>query len=289
MKKICSLILLGLFSAHIPASDQMPLAVEQIRKQLATQEFSLKQNSTLPKGYLSGYHLSNVDGGYVLRIRPGEAKDLTNFYDIRLLVDFSKNIQCTTWVEGNGACGLAPTLTLKPNQTYHVFAMMNEVGNVDIGFDETVDGVFLQFYTNYKFVRRIGSIYTIADPANTTIVEFKQDGDTFYLKTPVSVYDSPAGLVNLSVPKGIEVTALLNLYLYSAAPDNNLTFAHFYSPGTNGAWDFVTNHVSPISSTYKQILTNINGQIQVNYTGYTNIYRNVTITTQGWIDQRNRL
>lgn len=296
MNKIYLLIFCGLFSICAYANKQETLSIEEVKAQLAAQEFSVQQVSTLPRGYLSGYHLSNADD-YAIQVGPGEAKDIGNNYDIRLLVSFLKIINCN-WQAGNGTCGLAPTLKLKHNQTYHIFAMMNDAGNVDVGFDESVDGVYLQFYTGYKSLRRIGSIYTISDPAHQAIEKFTQQGDYFYLNAPkLAFYDSypaqnTAHIRTLPVPKGIKVISIAHynarggdstgsrIYVTSLLQADAIPSGSYY-------FHLLVNSNSSYSHHQMQILTDMEGRIRYRLDNYG--AREFSALLDGWIDHRDRL
>lgn len=283
-------MLLSGYSAVIFASDDESLPTLQMQAQLATTEFYVEQDPVLPYGYLSGFTLSNVADN-VLKMERGAAKDSEGNWDIVRVTPISKVFNCTGWQPGDGACGLAPNLTLKAGTTYHIFAVMDGAGNVDMAADDHIDGLNIKYYTSYKTARRIASLYTSSDPAHPVLVEFKQSGDTFFLKAGVSSYNQypspPDGLVKLNVPNGIETIALLNLYFSTTG---STVYAYYFTPGLIGNFDLLAySDGAASSSTYKQVLTNTSAQIEIKFTGAVSQSRATTIITQGWIDHRGRL
>lgn len=264
--------------------------IDVIREAVSKLEIKADQNAILPYGYLAGLKLTWMSGMHI-EVGQGVAKDLTNQYDIELIQSLLKAINCS-WQAGNGSCGLAPGLTVSANETYHIFVMMNDTLQVDVGFDTDVEGIRLAYYTGYTILRRVGSIYTTN---NSNIVEFIHTGDEFLLKKPVQItINSPTSsrfMIDVSVPKQVSVNAILSLFLNRNDESGGTAGVLFTSPlqdDTGGVRDLATLSASRLASTRANLRTN-SAQIQTYINEGLDYINLITVTTHGWVDHRDRL
>lgn len=123
----------------------------------------------LPRGYLDGYILSNnaIDPLKNIDITDGACKNSNNSSDLLLSSALGKQID-VSWAEGGtpGApSGGFPSLlsggVAQPDTTYFVFAILKNTGQVDAGFDTSLNAVnLLADATDYSDFRRIGFVIT---------------------------------------------------------------------------------------------------------------------------------
>jgi hypothetical protein len=155
-----------------------------------------------PKNYLSGLSMSIATGlgttTNFLNVIGGSCSDVDN--SALMLFDnaISKQIINTagtdyeTWIAGDENGGVASAcVTHIDTEWLHVFALMNEAGEVDIGADTSAtavnlfaDSAVITWGGGTVYFRRIGSIYIKYDVSNYKIRSFSQYGDLFLLSNP---------------------------------------------------------------------------------------------------------
>lgn len=247
---------------------------------------------TLPYGYISGLTLVRVENGYGIEVQPGQAISADsvtgspNGCFMELKQKMHKMINCSGWHDGIGACGLPSPHTFKPNQTYHVFLMMNDSGAVDFGFDTMLDGIYLRDRSQYDFVRRIGSIYTTSDPSNYVIVDFIQYDDRFTLRSPQQVYSANpndrAVTVQLPTPKDLQLEVIMHARMHYTGDETRYGFVR--TIGNVDARDMEATSGTTRPSIMKHVLQNTEGKIEV---GTNTTVSTLTATLYGWVDSRN--
>lgn len=267
---------------------------ERLRAALAEKSKTLNCPNgprTMTWGHLSGLKLVRTDSSN-LTVQPGEALslDVTTGYpngcNMTLTVPRLKLLKCAGWQQGEGACGLTSPHTYKPSETYHVFLMMNQYGDVDIGFDIMVDGVYLTDRTPYEFVRRIGSIYTTSDPAEPVIVDFIQYGDRFNLKSPFQVYsgnpNNKAVTIQLPTPKNIQLEVIMHGWMLNSGSSTG--YGYIRSIGNSDSRDMPTSTNTTRPSIIKHVMQDIAGKIEAG----TTLSSDLTVTLHGWVDHRDQ-
>jgi hypothetical protein len=167
--------------------------------------------NVVPQNYLSGLTLSNDSGDtdHDLSIDSGICNNSTNATAIELSSAIVKRIDAS-WVAGTGNGGLASSLTLAANTTYHVFAIVVS-GSADAGFDTSPTAANLVTDHSATAFRRIGSVLT---DASSNIRQFKQSNDTFLLEQPILTYPSvnigntARTTIGFNVPVSVSVEAM---------------------------------------------------------------------------------
>lgn len=245
-------------------------------------------------GLLFGMTLSNAaDATNDITTTAGACADSTG---VRFLVGgaMTKRIDAA-WAVGDGNGGLMSAAALT-NATYHYFAILKDSdGTVDYGFDASATAPTMP--TGYTYFRRIGSVVR----AGATILAFTQIGDHFQLTTPVNdiALNNPgtsAVLVTLSVPKGIKVTAQLDVALYDntalgatygliTSPDQADTaagfgFANLATTGTGAL-------IAERQAARLEVRTDTSGRIRTRIDA-SDADRFVNGSTVGWYDTRGR-
>lgn len=248
------------------------------------------------QSYLSGLTISN-DGttpNTDIDTTAGIAADSTAV-DYMKMSAMVKRVS-TAWVVGSGN-GCLDTGTMPTSGTVHIFVIKRtDTGVVDELCSVSATSPTLP--TNYTEYRRIGSVVTDASVHN---IAFVQHGDRFDFKTPpaldVDVTNQGTTSITrtLSVPKGIQVEAILNTMVDNSSPAQSAVYfrnleladiapslsvsplAQIITDNNSGTSDFGTGQI--------RILTNTSGQIGTRGTT-TNII--LKIATIGWVDSRGR-
>jgi hypothetical protein len=167
--------------------------------------------NVVPQNYLAGLTLSNDSGDteHDVGIDAGICRNSTNASSIELSSAIVKRIDAS-WVAGTGNGGLASSLTLAANTTYHVFAIVVS-GSADAGFDTSPTAANLVSDHSATAFRRIGSVLT---DASANIRQFKQTQDSFLLDQPILTYTSvnigstARTTIGFDVPVSVSVEAM---------------------------------------------------------------------------------
>lgn len=181
-------------------------------------------------GYINGLTLSNdaVTPNTVLDIAAGVAAS----DDGTTLMTLASAITKTTgsWAVGSGNGGL-DTGTVAANTWYHAFQIeRTDTRVVDVLFSTSPTSPTMP--TNYTKKRYIGPFLT---NSSGNIVAFSQSGKEFLWKVPASdlnAFANPgtsAVLQALTVPAGIQSTAIFSFALFDATPSGG-TFVLVTSP-----------------------------------------------------------
>jgi hypothetical protein len=197
------------------------------------------------------------------------------------------------WAVGTNAGGLFSG-TKAINTTYHCFLIRKDSdGSIDAGYDTSVSAANIP--AGYTAYRRIGSILT---DGSGNILAFTQVRDHFFLGA--TSYDvntlnpgTSAITLTLTIPTGLNIRALFNLYLDSgsAAP----VFGYVSSPHSpdetpSGAGAPMCNLLSYTSSDFTahlfDIMTNTSGQVRYRLSSSASD-TSVRGATLGWIDDRS--
>lgn len=133
----------------------------------------------------------SYDTNQTIRVGYGVCKDSTNTVVMNLSSEITKSI-FIDWSKGTNRGCKSPLLS-KSEGTWHVFLISTLDGITDIGIDTSIDASNLvngnlkeeSPIPNYRYYRRIGSIYVV------------KDGDTFLLKEFVTLPDSGNGVTTI--------------------------------------------------------------------------------------------
>ena len=177
---------------------------------------SLTGTAQLPRGYIDGCLLSNgTDTVNDINVAAGVCRDSTNAVNITVAAMAGKQLDAN-WAPGASA-GMRNSGAGIADGTYHIYAVAKADGTQDIyaHTSTTVATVItaLQAETggsSYIYARLIGSIVRA-----TTILQFTQNGDDFYLNTPVlDISNATPGTSAVtgtltSAPTGVVLRAIL--------------------------------------------------------------------------------
>src|SRR3990167_1001416 len=199
------------------------------------------------------------------------------------------------WAVGTNA-GMRATGLAIANTTYHIFLIKRpDTGVVDVAADTSATGANIAANTDaaYTKIRRIGAIVR----ASGTILAFTQRQNVFELTTPILDVDitnpgTSAVTRTLTVPSGIVVDALMNVYIERSTN----AFMLYLSPLT--ATDSAPSAtVAPLATLGAAVASGSSGQVRV----FTNTSAQIRsrfslsgggdalrIVTRGWIDQRGQ-
>lgn len=258
----------------------------------------LSNVSSIPKGYLYGFTLSNntLTPNTVIDIQDGVARDNSDTVNIKIDTVFTKSIS-SSFTAGSGNGGRGTGVNLVNGTWYHVFAISNG-STSDVYFDTSVSAQNIP--TGYTYFRRVGSIYYI--DGTSGIRRFTQVGNEFLWSTSITDISSQSQSFNtetlrtLSVPSGVKVDALVSLALIPTGSLNTEIYAKHYSPDITISTLSINNcsaYVRTDSSSGSDwsfspaipIRTNTASQVK------TNALRNtgsgtlsISMFTDGWID-----
>lgn len=245
-------------------------------------------NVALPRGYKDGYIMSNDinDLEHDITIASGSAKSLSGTLDIVRSATLTKSID-TEWVEGDLAGGFPSGLSLSPNTWYHFFVIVDDLGNVDAGFDSDLSATnLLADATNYIGFRRVGSVLT---DGVSNIRRFLQTKNKFLYYSKVVATTSqaafPSDLV-VNTPLGIRTTAIMGGGAVNIAGSDTT-----YILGVKGLTDnnFIALHAPAVGSSeenpfgYAEVLTDTLSTILAGY-GAGGAVDSISVETLGWID-----
>jgi hypothetical protein len=237
------------------------------------------------RGYISGLILSTPGSSANFTVAAGAA-GASDGTVMQLAAPLTKTNGA--FVAGAGG-GAMDTGSAAVSTWYHVHLIKRmDTGAVDVIFSLSPTAPTMP--PNYTKRRRIGSLFTGSGGAWTP---FTQDGDFFYWQTipqDVSAATSTATLRTLSVPLGINVIAMLNLYLQFAG--NGVVYVEHWDPTTalpNG-WNGIIRIDFGLTGTISA--TN---QIRVRTDKASRIYNlssgsivQYAVYTEGWIDTRDK-
>jgi hypothetical protein len=251
----------------------------------------------LPLNYLSGFTISNNTSApnTDLDIAAGIATDSTNMSSITLS-PITKRIS-TTWAVGTGN-GCLDIGSVPANGTLHIFIIKRTDADItDILASTNANNPVMP--TGYTEKRRIGSILT---DNSANIILFKQYGDKFFFQIPPALdVDAAQGIISiirtLTVPVGIQVEAILNVYIQNAVPSQTALYLRnldlpdiIPSPSVSPLGQLITDNnghlgVSDYACGQVLVITNTSGQIASRGSA-TNF--SLKIATVGWIDRRGK-
>ena len=243
------------------------------------------------RGHIDGLILTNnaTAPNTDIDIAPGQARDAANATIMELAAKLTKKAN-VAWAAGGGNGGLFNTGYIGTSARYHVFLIEKDAdGSIDAGFDTSPTAPNRP--AGYSRYRRIGSIQT---DGSGTVIGFIQHGDLFLWKTIPALDVNDASLSTtrktyslLSVPAGVAVIALLNVYvtarvviLLPPEDDDQL-------PSTSVAPLFTAGNITGDTAAAGQnftVKTNVSGQI----TAPADAATTIRIAVAGWIDQRGR-
>lgn len=247
----------------------------------------------LSPGHLYGLTLSR-SSATVLGIAAGVAMDSTNVVGIKLASAFTKST-AGAWAAGSGQNGMGNALAIANNTWYHVFEILVN-GVADVYFDTSVTAANKPAGTTH--FRRIGRFKT---DGSAQIINFVQDGDWFWLSTPVTdVNQNNPGTAAVTrtlsmIPTGESVIAILQLVVLStdvtvncSAYLSDLALADV-APGLITDTANATPAAGGVSSAGTRILvrTNASAQIRSRLSNSTSSIA-LLINTLGWIDRRGK-
>lgn len=257
-------------------------------------------------GMLYGATLSNnvADATNDIDVAAGVAMDSTNAVLITIATMAGKRLDAN-WAPG-AATGMRNSAVAITNTTYHIYAVAKADGTQDIyAHTSTVIATVLaalQIETGgalYIYARRIGSIIR----SGATILPFTQLGDEFLLLTPAADYAAAnpgAAAVTraLTVPLGIQVTAIHTFSLFSTTADTATYYAYLSSLDQTdvaaGATAFTIRTAAKSTagddesdSAVVRIRTSTAASVRTRLNAST-ASEILTGITHGWIDTRGR-
>lgn len=186
-------------------------------------QFQLVTDTRPPKGYISGLTLSTAGSSTTFSVAAGECADSTDTVMMQLAASLSKTT--SSWAVGSGNGGL-DTGAIAINTWYHAYVIRRpDTGVVDSIVSLSPSAPTLP--TNYTQYRRIGAMRTNASSQWTSFV---QDGDLFQWLAPVldvngAIPGSSAVLRALSVPTGLNVTAIINCRVVAGPSGEGIYFS----------------------------------------------------------------
>jgi hypothetical protein len=244
-------------------------------------------NPTLVPNYISGLTLSTAGSSGTMSIAAGVANDSTNTVLMNLASAISKTT--ASWAVGTGNGGL-DTGSIAGSTWYHVYEIERvDTGVVDVVFSLSASAPTLP--TNYTIYRRIGSMLT--DGSNHWVL-FTQIGNRFIWSVSTqdintSTLSTTATLFALTVPSGVNVTALLRINAGNAGGGIAVLFSSpsesDQAPSTSGLSDISTSGAGVRASADLQIITDTSRQVRGRSTNSSTL---VNGFTYGWIDFRGQ-
>jgi hypothetical protein len=249
------------------------------------QQLQARQNiNALIRSYLAGLGLSTPGASTSFTVAVGMAMDGANVAMMVLAAALTKTT--AAWTLGAG--GALDTGAIANSTWYHVYLIRRpDTGVVDVCLSlsataPTIGGAIPAAYTQF---RRIGALLTNASPQ---WVPFNQFGDYFMWATEAVDQSGIASAnsswnVALSVPRGLNIRALINIRVsYNTAP-GTMTFSSLLVPGSQGT----ATVLATATAVYAQLelMTDTSAQIRVTGNAVGQLYY---INTYGWIDTRGK-
>lgn len=260
---------------------------------------NISGGSTLAAGFpglIGGLTLSAAGSVGIFGIATGSAADSTGAFTMKLSAAYTKTTGPWAVGSGNGALDVG---TIANNTWYNVFEIARiDTNVVDILLSLSVNNPTLP--PNYSIFRRIGSMLT---DGSSHWVQFIQNGNTFLWS--VSVYDikgvtPPTGsrtLYPLTVPTGVNVTALFRAFFAGQGPGVELLFTSplesDQAPSTTGAGFSLYDPIGILSlgsagtAGNFGIITDTSARIGARASGTAT--GGLVANTYGWIDLRGSL
>lgn len=258
----------------------------------AAQQAQARSNiSAALKGQLFGLNISNnsTDSANDFDIAAGEAaSEEANPVLMVLASAITKRVDAA-WTVGTGNGGM-DTGSINTGTVHIWLIQRSDTGVVDVLFSASATAPTMP--TNYDRKRRIGSI-----PRNAgTNYGVTQIGDDFYHKGPPNdgSFADPgisAILRTLTVPSGIVVTAIINVFYDGASGSSSALLItspsqNDQSPGT-GSYTFFTAATGRVSGQIR-CATNTSAQIRARLS-LSNASTTYAFVTNGWTDTRGRV
>lgn len=166
------------------------------------------------RGFISGFKLTNEAGDLDndITISPGTTRSDDNTTDLNMTAPITKQLD-VVWAVGSGQ-GMLDGGAKQPSTWYHLFAIYRQDTEL-VDVIATLSSVTPVMPSGYTKKRRIGAIRTGSD---SKILQFIQDGDWFWFKTPpLDVNVTNLGVARtaytITVPDGFVIQALLNCYI----------------------------------------------------------------------------
>jgi hypothetical protein len=247
---------------------------------------------TIPRGYLAGLTMSTAGSSTTMSIAAGQATDSTSAAVMAIAASIGKTT--SAWAVGSGNGGL-DTGAIANNTWYHFFLIQRtDTGLTDVIF--STNAAVPALPANYTYYRRIGSGRTNGSGQWTA---FTQDGD--YFRWAASVNDvgttNPGAVAvtpTLTVPTGVNVTAMLNATLIDTAAAGYVALlsdlsANDEAPAATGAplAQLITQAGNQYAAWGGQIRTNTSAQIRYRLNASA-ASTSIRIATYGWIDTRGK-
>lgn len=239
-------------------------------------------------GEIFGLTMSTAGASTTLTVAAGICADSTNTLRMKLTTVRAKTT--AAWAVGTGVGGL-DTGTIANNTWYHWYVISNAQGSlVDVIFSLSATGP-TSMPSGYTLFRRIGSMRT---NGSGQWIKFAQVEDTFLWDLPVSDvnnvnFGTTPTLYTLSVPTGINLTALFRAALFNSASGN--TSVYLRSPltaTTGGAIGTLHSGAAGATSGAEfRIVTDTSARIYAYNNGAASNQN--YIDTYGWVDTRGRL
>lgn len=240
--------------------------------------------SGMPRSYLAGLGIANngTDATNDIDVAVGACRDSTNAVDMVLASALTKRLDAA-WAVGTNQGGL-DTGSIA-NTTYYVWLIKrSDTGVVDALF--SVSATAPTMPTNYNYKRLIGRIVRAAG----AIYLFTQQGDCFFLKTPVQDANTTIGvtrtLVGVTAPPG--TVGKFRIYAYNSGSTCAFVFQPTYetdaAPATAGMSQRSEVSNQGTAGEY-EILVDSSRQIAARASVAASI---ITIWTIGWRDRRGQ-
>ena len=243
--------------------------------------------SNVLRNYFTGFVHSNAGGSATLAIGAGVAADSTNAVWING-TPISKSLSAT-WAAGSGAGGMGPGVTLAPSTWYFPFAAIIN-GAYDVFFDTTA--VPTHIPANTTAYRRLRPVPV---NASSTIFPHVGHGDEFsFVAPPLDLNGFPGTvptLVGLTVPPGINVDWLGNIYLATPAASGQSINVWLYDPATGVAGAAAAIGVGGTATSAAlavQVRAWTNTAQQIGYS-HSGVGATLNMYTRGFIDSCGRL
>lgn len=268
----------------------------------STTQMDVSTPPRLSSSHVSGLQLANGDGAFPtpggdtdhdITATSGERAASNSAGDLVLSTPLTKQIDAP-FAAGNNAGGLAATLTVAINTTYHVFIVDLTAGGADIGLDTNLNASLLLASTGVgtKF-RRIGSVRT---DGSANIYPFTQRGDEFRWADPSAHAflsgggsATTAALLTIHTPLGIKINARLVFGADGGSANNVFWFtdpdASDLLPGiTSQRFTFVMQPGASLGGDFT-VFTNVSSQVRWRSNEAARISYGAVV---GWIDRRGK-
>ena len=284
--------LVGSDSFKLKVSDDGTSWIEALVVDPASGKVSFPCGVTnlIPHGHISGLTLSTAGASSNFSVAAGIAADGTGVDMLALTSAITKTTGAWSAGSGNGALDAG---SIANATWYHVHLIKRpDTGAVDVLISLSATTPTLP--TNYTLSRRIGAIRT---DGSAKWIKFIQDGDVFTWDVPAADFTAvtnpgtSAILRALSVPPGINVTAIFHARCYTTTPSSAVAAIYTDPAASDTAPDF--NNAQQIGNTTLapfanlRIRTDTARQIRVR-SNFSDAGVGFTLVTEGWIDPRGK-